>query len=112
MCSPSDFANIYYMLYLFKQEQPPPDKQDQSSPDKQDQPSPDKQDQPSPDKQDKPPPDKQDQPSPDKQDQPPPDTVDRILATIYGQCIGDAIGLLTEFLTKREAKRVRHIYIY
>jgi len=63
--------SIYYMLYLFKQEQPPPD----------------------------------------KQDQPPPDTVDRILATIYGQCIGDAIGLLTEFLTKREAELVRHIYI-
>lgn len=55
---------------------------------------------------------KQEQPPPDKQDQPPPDTVDRILATIYGQCIGDAIGLLTEFLTKREAELVRHIYIY
>ena len=91
------------MLYLFKQEQPPPDKQDQPSPDKQDQPLPDKQDQPLPDK--------QDQPPPDKQDQPPPDTVGRILATIYGQCIGDAIGLLTEFLTKREAELVRHIYI-
>ncbi|XP_052082859.1 ADP-ribosylarginine hydrolase Tri1-like isoform X3 [Mytilus californianus] len=36
--------------------------------------------------------------------QPSPETMDRILATIYGQCIGDAIGLLTEFLSKREAK--------
>ncbi len=32
---------------------------------------------------------------------------DRIVGTIYGQCIGDAIGLLTEFMTKREAKVVR-----
>lgn len=31
----------------------------------------------------------------------------RALATIYGQCVGDAIGLLTEFLTKKEAKTVR-----
>ncbi|GFO06438.1 adpribosylglycohydrolase superfamily protein [Plakobranchus ocellatus] len=29
---------------------------------------------------------------------------DQMLATIYGQCVGDAIGLLTEFLTKEEAK--------
>ncbi|XP_070193003.1 ADP-ribosyl-[dinitrogen reductase] glycohydrolase-like [Littorina saxatilis] len=29
----------------------------------------------------------------------------QITATIYGQCIGDAIGLLTEFLTKSEAKK-------
>lgn len=29
---------------------------------------------------------------------------DRIKATVYGQCVGDAIGLLTEFLSKREAK--------
>ncbi|CAC5424615.1 unnamed protein product [Mytilus coruscus] len=36
--------------------------------------------------------------------QPSPETMDRILATIYGQCIGDAIGLLTEFLSKSEAK--------
>ncbi|XP_071082038.1 uncharacterized protein YegU-like [Haliotis cracherodii] len=28
---------------------------------------------------------------------------DQILATLYGQAVGDAIGLLTEFLTKREA---------
>ncbi|KAH9488680.1 hypothetical protein Btru_042156 [Bulinus truncatus] len=30
---------------------------------------------------------------------------DQILATLYGQCVGDAIGLLTEFLTKDEAKK-------
>ncbi|VDI46414.1 Hypothetical predicted protein [Mytilus galloprovincialis] len=32
------------------------------------------------------------------------DTINRILATIYGQCIGDAIGLLSEFLSKQETK--------
>ncbi|XP_033745095.1 ADP-ribosyl-[dinitrogen reductase] glycohydrolase-like [Pecten maximus] len=32
------------------------------------------------------------------------DTVNRILGTIFGQCVGDAIGLLTEFLTKKECK--------
>lgn len=41
-----------------------------------------------------------------KHKQPSPETIDRILATIYGQCIGDAIGLLTEFLSKDEAKMV------
>ena len=30
----------------------------------------------------------------------------RIKAVLYGQCIGDAIGLLTEFLSKEEAKEV------
>ncbi|KAK0063312.1 ADP-ribosyl-[dinitrogen reductase] glycohydrolase [Biomphalaria pfeifferi] len=30
---------------------------------------------------------------------------DQIRATILGQCVGDAIGLLTEFLTKDEAKK-------
>lgn len=30
----------------------------------------------------------------------------QIKAVLYGQCIGDAIGLLTEFLTKEEAKTV------
>ncbi|XP_073229532.1 uncharacterized protein [Porites lutea] len=29
--------------------------------------------------------------------------LDHILGTIYGNCIGDAIGLLTEFMTKKEA---------
>ncbi|XP_070558794.1 ADP-ribosyl-[dinitrogen reductase] glycohydrolase-like [Ptychodera flava] len=28
--------------------------------------------------------------------------IDRILGTIYGNCIGDAIGLLTEFMSKEE----------
>ena len=32
--------------------------------------------------------------------------MDRIKATIYGNCIGDAIGLLTEFMTKKEATDV------
>ncbi|KAK7102754.1 ADP-ribosyl-[dinitrogen reductase] glycohydrolase-like [Littorina saxatilis] len=31
---------------------------------------------------------------------------DRIFATIYGQCVGDALGLLTENLTKEECKKV------
>ncbi|XP_064605521.1 ADP-ribosylarginine hydrolase Tri1-like isoform X2 [Liolophura sinensis] len=30
---------------------------------------------------------------------------DQIYATLYGQCIGDALGLLTETLTKGDAKR-------
>lgn len=29
----------------------------------------------------------------------------QIKAVIYGQCVGDAIGLLTEFLTKKDAKK-------
>ncbi|WAR25846.1 hypothetical protein MAR_011550 [Mya arenaria] len=33
-------------------------------------------------------------------------TYDKIYATIYGQCVGDALGLLTEGLTKEEIKRV------
>ncbi|OWF39517.1 uncharacterized protein LOC110464941 isoform X2 [Mizuhopecten yessoensis] len=32
------------------------------------------------------------------------DTVQRILGTIFGQCTGDAIGLLTEFMAKEECK--------
>ena len=32
--------------------------------------------------------------------------LDHIRGTIYGNCIGDAIGLLTEFMTKREATHV------
>ncbi|XP_052082880.1 ADP-ribosylarginine hydrolase Tri1-like [Mytilus californianus] len=35
---------------------------------------------------------------------PPPEVMDRILGTLYGGCIGDAIGILSEFLTKEEAK--------
>ena len=31
---------------------------------------------------------------------------DRIYATLYGHCVGDAIGLLTEGLTKEEVKKV------
>lgn len=30
----------------------------------------------------------------------------QIKAVIYGQCVGDAIGLLTEFLTKKDATKV------
>ncbi|KAL3868577.1 hypothetical protein ACJMK2_041378 [Sinanodonta woodiana] len=30
---------------------------------------------------------------------------EQICATVYGQCIGDAIGLLTEFMTKENARR-------
>uniref|UniRef100_K1R3A1 Uncharacterized protein n=1 Tax=Magallana gigas TaxID=29159 RepID=K1R3A1_MAGGI len=33
-----------------------------------------------------------------------PEEQNQIKAVLYGQCIGDAIGLLTEFLTKEEAK--------
>ena len=32
---------------------------------------------------------------------------DQILGTIYGNCIGDAIGLMTEFLNKEQATNVR-----
>lgn len=32
--------------------------------------------------------------------------LDHMLGTIYGNCIGDAIGLLTEFMTKKEAMHV------
>lgn len=30
----------------------------------------------------------------------------RVLGTIYGNCIGDAIGLLTEFMSKKDADKV------
>ncbi|XP_061193948.1 ADP-ribosyl-[dinitrogen reductase] glycohydrolase-like isoform X1 [Saccostrea echinata] len=33
-----------------------------------------------------------------------PELQSRIRAVLYGQCVGDALGLLTEFLTKQEAK--------
>ncbi len=32
---------------------------------------------------------------------------DHVLGTIYGNCIGDAIGLSTEFMSKKQAKEVR-----
>lgn len=35
---------------------------------------------------------------------------DQIYAIVYGHCIGDAIGLLTENLTKEEAKKVLYYY--
>ncbi|CAH1264864.1 Hypp3077 [Branchiostoma lanceolatum] len=31
---------------------------------------------------------------------------ERLYGTIYGQCIGDAVGLLTEFMTKKQAAQV------
>lgn len=34
-----------------------------------------------------------------------PSQADQIFGTIFGQCIGDAIGLLTEFMTKAEAEK-------
>ena len=38
--------------------------------------------------------------------------LDRIRGTIYGNCIGDAIGLLTEFMLKEEAQQVRRYLIF
>ena len=35
------------------------------------------------------------------------DLQDQIRATIYGHCIGDAIGLLTEFMSQNEAHQVK-----
>ena len=35
--------------------------------------------------------------------------LDQIYGTIYGQCIGDAIGLLTEFMLKKDAKLVGYL---
>jgi hypothetical protein len=36
--------------------------------------------------------------------------VNQIKGVLYGNCIGDAIGLLTEFMTKTEAKKVCCFY--
>ena len=36
----------------------------------------------------------------------------RILGTIYGQCIGDAIGLMTEFMDEEETKEVSLTGLY
>ena len=33
----------------------------------------------------------------------------RLRATIYGQCMGDAIGLFSEFMDEEEAEEV-HVY--
>ena len=38
-----------------------------------------------------------------------PSQADQIFGTIFGQCIGDAIGLLTEFMTKAEAEKVFNV---
>ncbi|GFR97288.1 hypothetical protein ElyMa_004473900 [Elysia marginata] len=35
-----------------------------------------------------------------------PEIRDQMLATLYGQAVGDAIGLLAEFMTKEEAIEV------
>ena len=35
--------------------------------------------------------------------------LDQIYGTLYGQCIGDAIGLLTEFMVKKDAKLVGNL---
>jgi hypothetical protein len=37
--------------------------------------------------------------------------VDQIKGVLYGNCIGDAIGLLTEFMDKNEAQKVRCCFI-
>ena len=44
--------------------------------------------------------------------EPIPHIEDQIKATLLGQCIGDAIGLLTEFMIKEEAKKVVLEYYY
>lgn len=40
------------------------------------------------------------------------ETIERIKAVIYGQCIGDAIGLLTEFMTQEKAFEVLPASLY
>lgn len=39
------------------------------------------------------------------------DIESHMLATMYGNCIGDAIGLLTEFMIKVEAEKVHHFIL-
>lgn len=39
-------------------------------------------------------------------------TNSRILGTIFGNCAGDAIGLLTEFLVKEDAIKVSFFIMY
>ena len=34
------------------------------------------------------------------------DLLDHLKGVIYGNCVGDAIGLLTEFMSKKEAQHV------
>ena len=36
--------------------------------------------------------------------------IDQIKGVIYGNCIGDAVGLLTEFMSKEQARMVRILY--
>ncbi|EDO46186.1 predicted protein, partial [Nematostella vectensis] len=38
--------------------------------------------------------------------------VSRMLGTLYGNCVGDAIGLLTEFMTKEEAHKRLSLMLY
>jgi hypothetical protein len=37
-----------------------------------------------------------------------PTLFDQIMGTFYGNCAGDAIGLLTEFMNREEAQKVGH----
>ncbi len=37
--------------------------------------------------------------------------VNQIKGVLYGNCIGDAIGLLTEFMSKKEAEKVRCFFV-
>ena len=41
----------------------------------------------------------------------PKDLLDHILGTIFGNCIGDAIGLITEFITKQRVTEVSNIFL-
>ena len=35
---------------------------------------------------------------------------EQIMSTVYGQCVGDAVGLLTEFLSESQAKHVSKLF--